>query len=274
MAQTQIVYIAEHETGVRNLYVMDYDGFSPRRLATARNLTLMPTWLPDQRSVVYTAYRHNNQEIVQLHLASGAKHVLVPPEILNMTPAFSPDGHLIAYASAREGNSDIFTMNVQTNEKTQLTFDDSADLSPTWAPNGQELAFTSDRGGGPQIYIMSANGSNVRRLTFDGNYNAAPAWSPRGDWIAYVCHMRKTGFRLCRISPDGQRRVQITNGSGGDRARAIDDSPSWAPDGRHIVFSSARSGQSHIYMIHYDGTGLEQLTKGRRRHSAPAWSPL
>ena len=154
--------------------------------------------------------------------------------------------------------------------QVKLTFHKSADLSPTWSPNGREIAFTSDRGGRPQIYVMSADGSNVRRLTFEGEYNAAPAWSPRGNWIVYVCKLPDQGFKLCRITPDGQKRVQITSG----RKKEMDDSPSWAPDGRHLVFSSTRGGTSHIYMVNMDGTGLEKLTSGGMHHSSPSWSPL
>ena len=272
IAQTQIIYVSEDKAGRRDLFVMDYDGFGPKRVTSDPQLSLMPNWSPDRRSVVYTTYRHNNQEIVRFELGKGSRRILVPPETLNMTPAVSPNGRLLAYASAKDsatkGNSDIFIMNLGTEMKKQLTDKASAELSPTWSPDGRKLAFTSDRKGRrPQIYIMRADGSNIRRLTFEGRYNAAPAWSPRGDWIAYVCRIPGYGLKLCRISPDGKRRFRITSGPPGE----IDDSPSWAPDGRHLVFSSTRGGQSHIYMIHFDGTGLERLTKGGIHYSSPAW---
>ena len=278
IARTKIIYVSEDKAGRRHLYQMDYDGFGPRRVTADPILSLMPSWSPDRRAVVYTTYHGNNQEIVRLELDKGLgnrnRRILVPSQTLNITPAVSPNGRLLAYASAkdsaRKGNSDIFLMNLSTEKKTQLTKRASAELSPAWSPDGRELAFTSDQTGRPQIYIMRADGKKVRRLTFDGHYNAAPAWSPRGDWIAYVCRLPGYGLKLCRISVDGKRRVQITSGSSSE----IDDSPSWAPDGRHLVFSSTRGGRSHIYMIQYDGTGLEQLTKGGIHHSSPAWSPL
>ncbi len=278
IAQTKIIYVSEDQAGRRDLFVMDYDGYGPKRVTSNPKLSLMPNWSPDRRSVVYTTYRRNNQEIVWLELGKGKRRILVPPETLNMTPTVSPNGRWLAYASAKDsakqGNSDIFMMNMRTEKKKPLTNHVSAELSPTWSPDGRELAFTSDRTGRPQIYIMRADGSHVRRLTFDGRYNAAPAWSPRGDWIAYVCRVPGYGLKLCRISPDGKRRVQMTNGPPNE----IDDSPSWAPNGRHLVFSSSRGdggqGPNHIYMIHYDGTGLEQLTKGGIHHSSPAWSPF
>ena len=278
IAQTEIMYVSEDKAGRRHLYEMDYDGFGPRRVTSDPILSLMPDWSPDRRAVVYTTYHGNNQEIVRLELdkqlGQGNKRTLVPSQTLNITPAVSPNGRLLAYASARDstkkGSSDIFIMNLNTEKKTQLTKKRSAELSPTWSPDGRELAFTSDKTGRPQIYIMKADGTHVRRLTYEGRYNAAPAWSPRGDWIAYVCRIPGYGLKLCRISVDGKRRVQITSGPPGE----IDDSPSWAPNGRHLVFSSTRGGQSHIYMIQYDGRGLEQLTKGGIHHSSPAWSPL
>ncbi len=278
IARTQILYVSEDKAGRRHIYEMDYDGFGPRRVTSDPVLSLMPTWSPDRRAVVYTTYHGNNQEIVRLELGKGLgqenKRTLVPSQVLNITPAISPNGRLLAYASARDSakkaNSDIFMMNLGTEKKTQLTRRSSAELSPAWSPDGRELAFTSDRTGRPQIYIMRVDGKKIRRLTFDGSYNAAPAWSPRGDWIAYVCRLPGYGLKLCRISVDGKRRVQITSGP----PRQIDDSPSWAPDGRHLVFSSTRGGRSHVFMVQDDGTGLEQLTKGGIHHSAPAWSPL
>lgn len=268
IARTKIAYVAEHRGG-RELWVMDYDGYGPQRVTADGYLNLMPAWSPDQQSLVYTSYLRNDQQIMLLELSTGKKKVLVSPKGLNITPAFSPDGEWLAYAAAKEGNSEIYRLNLRTQEVMQLTFDLGADLSPAWSPNGREIVFTSDRGGRPQLYIMSADGTNVRRLTFEGDYNAAPVWSPRGDWIAYVCQVQNQGFRLCRITPDGRERVQITSGSKDE----MDDSPSWSPDGRHLVFSSTRNGVSHIYFIHSDGTELERLTTGNANYSSPAWSP-
>ncbi len=268
IAQTKITYVSEYK-GNREIYVMDYDGHGNQRVTTDGFLNLMPTWTTDQQSLVFTTYQQHDQKIIRLWLASGKRQILVRPKGMNITPTLSPNGKLLAYGSAQEGNTEIYTMNLQTQDVVQLTFHASEDLSPSWSPNGREIAFTSDRGGKPQIYVMGADGSNVRRLTFKGPYNVDPTWSPRGDWIAYVCKAPDQGFKLCRISPDGQEHVQITTGSKKDQ----DDSPSWSPDGRHLTFSSTRGGRSHIYIINHDGTGLEQLTTGKKHNSSPAWSP-
>ena len=266
IARTKIAYVAEEGLG-KELFVMDYDGYGPQQVTADGYLNLMPTWATDRRSLVFTAYRQRKQQIIQRELATGKETILVPSASLNITPSFSQDGKSLVFSSARKGNSDIYKLDVQTNAITRLTSHRSADLSPSWSPDGTKLAFTSDRGGRPQVYTMNADGSNVRRLTYEGDYNAAPVWSPQGDWIAYVCRIPGQYFKLCRITPDGRQVFQITKG------RTIDDSPSWSPNGRHVVFSSLRRGKSQIYLINSDGTGLEPLTSGAIQHSSPSWSP-
>jgi len=267
IARTKIAYVSEQGTA-RELFVMDYDGYEPRQLTSDGFLNLMPRWSPDRRFLVFTAYRNRNtQDIDMIELATGKRRTIVTLAGLNITPALSPDGNFLAFASSHEGNSELYKLDIRTNAMQRMTTHASGDLSPSWAPSGRELAFASDRSGGPQIFLMSADGTNVRRLTFEGDYNAAPAWSPRGNWIAYVCRTPKKEYKLCLITPDGQKRVQLTAGPG------VEDSPSWSPDGRHLVFSSTVDGKSQIYMINADGKDLERVTFTGTHNSAPAWSP-
>lgn len=268
IARTKIAFVSE-QGGSRELYVMDYDGYAPRQVTADGFLNLMPRWSRDRRYLIFTAYRaRDKQTIDMIELATGRRWSLISLPGLNITPDLSPDGNYLAFSTSQDGNAEIYKMNTNSKAFQRLTVHAAGDLSPSWSPTGREIAFVSDRGGGPQIYIMSADGSNVRRLTFEGDYNAAPAWSPRGTWIAYVCRTPERQYKLCLISPDGQKRVQITSGSG------VDDSPSWSPDGRHLVFSSTLEGKSHIYMINSDGTELERLTSGGEHHSSPSWSPI
>ena len=267
IARTKIAYVSELGTA-RELFVMDYDGYDPRQLTADGFLNLMPRWSPDRRFLVFTTYRNRNtQDIDMIELATGKRWTLVAQGGLNITPVFSPDGNSLAYSSSHEGNAELYRLDTKTKAVQRLTTHAAGDLSPSWSPSGRELVFTSDRSGGPQIFLMSADGSNVRRLTFEGDYNAAPVWSPRGNWIAYVCRTPKKEYKLCVITPDGQKRLQLTTGLG------VDDSPSWSPDGRHLVFSSTVEGKSQIYMIDADGKDLERITFTGTHNSAPSWSP-
>ncbi|HQU28463.1 MAG TPA: hypothetical protein PKZ24_04855, partial [Nitrospirales bacterium] len=165
IARTKIAFVGEKGSG-RELFVMDYDGYDAQQVTADGYLNLMPTWSPDRKSLVYTAYRDRKQQVMRRELGTGKEEILVAPASLNITPNFSPNGKFLAYSSAQEGNSDIFQIELDTRTIKQLTSHDSADLSPSWSPDGRQLAFTSDRGGRPQIYLMNADGSNQRRITF------------------------------------------------------------------------------------------------------------
>jgi TolB protein len=63
-----------------------------------------------------------------------------------------------------------------------------------------------------------------------------------------------------------RQTVQLTRDAGRN------EQPSWALDGRHLVFQSTRSGRDQVWMMLADGTGLRQLTF-EGANSGPHWSP-
>jgi TolB protein len=66
------------------------------------------------------------------------------------------------------------------------------------------------------------------------------------------------------MNADGSELIRLTN--------AESESPSWSPDGRQIAFDSGSAGDSDIYAINTDGSGLTRLTEGHQ-YFAPLWSP-
>ncbi|MBW2555240.1 MAG: PD40 domain-containing protein, partial [Deltaproteobacteria bacterium] len=51
------------------------------------------------------------------------------------------------------------------------------------------------------------------------------------------------------------------------------ESPSWSPNGRHIAFSSSRSGSKKVYIMLADGSGERAVTWGKGNDTNPCWSP-
>lgn len=268
IAQTRIVYISD-KTGQKELYIMDYDGYSNKMITGNRSLNLSPSWSPDGGLIVYTSYKEGNPDIYIVDLTTSKRWRLTDYPGLDISPTWSPDGRHIAFATSRDGNAEIYTMDREGKGLKRLTYMRGEDVSPVWSPSGGEMAFTSDRGGSPQLYIMKSDGTNVRRLTFNGDYNSDPAWSPKGDRIAFACR-RGNGFRICVINPDGSGLTEVTSGPGSD------ESPSWSSDGRRLIFtSSSRSGDGkwNIYMVNIDGSRLERLTSNGANNWGPDWSP-
>jgi TolB protein len=114
--------------------------------------------------------------------------------------------------------------------------------------------------------MMDLEGTNLQRLTFEGEYNASPRWSPRGDKIAFASNRGGGGFQIYLMNPNGTGVQQLTT------AGANED-PAWSADGRHLVFTSSRSGKKDIYVMHADGSEQKRLTQSGSKSFAPDWSP-
>jgi TolB protein len=62
-----------------------------------------------------------------------------------------------------------------------------------------------------------------------------------------------------------KRWTQLTHDEGSN------DFPSWAPDGRHIVYEREVNHRNEIFSMLADGTQQQQLTKGGNNFM-PNWS--
>jgi len=53
----------------------------------------------------------------------------------------------------------------------------------------------------------------------------------------------------------------------------FDQHPAWSPDGTRIAFASNRAGDSDLYVMNADGSGVTRVTVDPRDDSYPTWSP-
>ena len=129
-------------------------------------------------------------------------------------------------------------MNRDGSHVRRLTNNPAIDITPTWSPSGNQIAFTSDRSGTPADLhhgrrrpgraadhdrVGTATGRPGRRR------RSTRSPTPRGPAPGYDIKV----YSL----PTAQSR-QITFGEGSN------ESPAFAPNGRHIAFTSTRSGQA------------------------------
>jgi TolB protein len=250
---------------VKEIYISDYDGANSRRITTNRQLNITPAWSPDARTVAYTSYRRGYPDIFLALLYQGIQEEPTPRGTQNFLPVFSPDGRRIAFMSNRDGNPDIYTMNRDGSTVRRVTNHPAIDVTPTWSPTGTQIAFTSDRAGTPQIYIVGADGLNLRRLTTTESYADRPTWSPSPfNEIAFTARTgRGYDIKVYDLA-SGQTR-QITFGEG------TNESPAFSPNGRHLAFSSTRTGRVQIFLIGRDGRSARQITRDGDNYT-PAWS--
>jgi TolB protein len=251
--------------GVKEIYTADYDGENQRRLTTNRTLNINPAWSPDARSIAYTSFRRGPPNIFVSHIYEGTLEEVTKGPGENWLAAWSPDGTRIAFTSTRDGNSQIYVANRDGSNVRRLTNDKAYDITPTWSPSGTQIAFTSDRSGTPQIYLVAADGlGGVQRLTSE-SYADRPTWSPAPyNEIAFAAR-NGPGFDIKVIDVATRQTKQLTFGEGSN------ESPSYAPNGRHIAFMSTRAGKAQIFTITRDGKNVKQVTRTGNNYQ-PDWS--
>ena len=273
VARSKIAFVSDRDSQRRKvtkeLYIVDYDGFNPRRVTVNNSINILPAWNPDGRSLAYVSYRQGSPDIFVAHIFEGrSANVTAGQGAQSFAPAWSPDGKRIAYASNRSGNMDIWVANADGSEAHRITNTAASEAAPFWSPTGQEIAFTSDRGGGPQIYVMDSEGLNVRRLTTVGNWNDAPAWNPSKQYseIAYTSRL-EGGFEVAVVDLATRQVRQITQGRGSC------EFPTWAPNGRHLAFSCKRGGTWQLTISDRVGGVVQTLATGPGNNEQPDWGP-
>jgi TolB protein len=252
---------------ISNIYMSDYDGANQQRITVNRSIDITPAFAPDVATIAYTSFKSGYPDII-LQSLRDARAPLMPArgnaESQNYLPAWSPDGTKLAFMSTRDGNAEIYVVNRDGTGLRRITNHPGADVTPTWAPSGNQLAFTSDRTGAPQVYTVNLDGTGIQRISQE-SYCDRATWSPNPlNEIAYAS--RTGGGYEIRIFDFNTRETHaITDGIGSN------ESPTFAPNGRHIAFTSDRTGTQQIYTIARDGTDLRQITKaGTNKY--PNWS--
>lgn len=264
---TRIVYVSASgplTRRIKRLAVIDQDGANHRFLTDGSTLVLTPRVAPDGRRVAYLDYRGAQPRVYVRDIDGGPASLLGDFPGMTFSPRFSPDGGTMLVTMAENGRSDIFA--VAGGRSRRLTNSAAIDTSPSFSPDGARICFNSDRGGSPQLYLMDRNGDGVRRISYgDGRYGS-PAWSPRGDLIAFT-KIRGGNFHIGVMRPDGGDERLLTRSW-------LDQNPSWAPNGRIILFArEGRNGSSRLMTIDITGYNERDLATPLDA-SDPDWSPL
>ncbi|MFD2236118.1 Tol-Pal system beta propeller repeat protein TolB [Aureimonas populi] len=266
---TRIVFV--DETGAKDarrkrLAIMDQDGANVRFLTEGNDLVLTPRFSPNRQEITYMSFGQGEPRVYLLQLETGQREIVGNFPGMTFSPRFSPDGQRVIMSLQQEGNSNIYAMDLRSRATTRLTSTNAIDTSPSYSPDGSRVVFESDRGGRQQLYVMGADGSNQNRISFgDGSYST-PVWSPRGDLIAFT---KQSGgqFQIGVMRPDGSGERILTSGF-------HNEGPTWAPNGRVLMFFRDPQGGSGPQLYSIDLTGRnEQRVPTPNFGSDPAWSP-
>lgn len=249
------------------LQISDADGANPRTVLQSTQPILSPNWSPDGDRLTYVTFENGKAEVYVQELRSGRRNSVASFQGLNSAPAWSPDGKKLALTLSKSGNPEIYILELATGKLSRVTHNSQAiDTEPVWMPNGRDIVFTSDRGGRPQIYKVPATGGRAERLTFEGSYNASADISPDGSVMAMV-HMENGKFRIA-VQDLQTGAIQVLTDT------AADESPSFAPNGRMILYATEQKGRGVLAAVSVDGRIKQRLGESGSVVREPAWSPF
>jgi TolB protein len=251
---------------IKEIYISDYDGENQRRVTVGKTLNIAPRWSPDGRSIAYTSYRRGGANLFISNIFQGTLEEVTKGDKVgeNWLPAWSPDGTRLAFSTTRDGNPEIYVVNRDGSNPRRITNHPGIDITPTWSPSGTQIAFVSDRTGTPQIYVVGADGLNLSKKTSE-SYCDRPTWSSAPfNEIAFASRAGP-GFDIKVLDLTSGATRALTFGEG------TNESPAFSPNGRHLVFTSTRSGKAQVFTIARDGKNVRQITRAGNNEK-PDWS--
>lgn len=251
------------------LQVADSDGFNAQSVIEYTEPIISPAWSPDGSKLAYVSFENKKPVVYVQTLSTRERKAVANFKGSNSAPAWSPDGSKLAVVLTMHGGSQIFLMNADGSGLQRLAQSSGIDTEPNFSPDGRSIIFTSDRGGSPQIYRMPISGERAgvaERLTFEGSYNVSPRHSPDGKSFAYI-HRNGGRFNIA-VQDFARRQVQLLTDS------RFDESPSFAPNGKMILYASEINGRGILSVVSSDGQTKQRLSSQIGDIREPVWGPL
>ena len=260
-----VVYVREMQDKSAELVVIDAAGGNARTLARDPNGTILGGWAPRGREATYVLSHGDTTLLYRVGLAGGTPALMT--RIAGKSLRLSNDGKRVAYSVGAWTRSRLTVAALDGRGARAITDSSASWFNMAWSPDDRRIAVTRlDTTRALAVWVMDADGGHARpaaALPDSAGRAQWPTWSPDGKRIAV-----QVG-RYDRNDPSRDRAdiwvIDVASGNATNLTPGddpwLDETPSWSPDGKTIVFQSTRSGRFEVWRMNADGRSPVQLTR-------------
>lgn len=261
---SRIAFVAPHDEG-KEVFSSTFDLSDIQQLTNNASISTEPSWGSEGRYLVYTLYRNHRTHIVLSDIQKDRQRVLVSGSGLKSGADLDRKNNRLVLSMSTEGQVDLFIKDLKKGRYNRLTRNGYVESSPCWSPDKKRICYVSDISGSPQLYVIPARGGQSQVLVNEYAQTVSPDWSEVSGQVIFSAR-HEGQYVLAKITPGSGEDPQIVISEPGDW-----ESPSWGPDGRHVICTHTQANQTRIVIVDTRHGTVIPLTK-RRDFALPVWT--
>ena len=244
----QLAIIRERLPELHDIYLIDLQSRSQRRITNESHFVQGLDWSSDERALIVSSDRAGLFRLWKLNIDNGHMAAIAAPGMNASSPETGSEaGPLIYQVWNNEINLQLIGDGQQSDYR--IARSNRWEWSPSPSPDGKQIAFLTNRDGSTDLWVAAADGSSDRRVaSFATSFDTVLSWAPDGSAIA-LSALKGDYFSLALVDAATGDLSWI------EHPRVNLRDPFFSPDGARLYYASDEEGE---WMIRAKTIGNEE----------------